>query len=51
MEGKINIYLPILMEDNQEKNYSWRGSPNAGLVLSILAGLGAVLVILAGFAN
>lgn len=34
-----------------EKNYSWQGSPNAGVVLSIVAGLGALVVLLAGFAS
>lgn len=32
-----------------DKNYSWKGSPNAGVVLSFLALGGAVLVILSGF--
>jgi hypothetical protein len=32
-----------------DKNYSWKGSPNAGLVLTILAGIGAILFILLGF--
>ena len=32
-----------------EKNYSFKGSPNAGLVLSILALLGAVAVLSIGF--
>ncbi len=32
-----------------DKNYSWKGSPNAGLVLTILAGLGAVLFLVVGF--
>jgi len=32
-----------------DKNYSWKGSPNAGLVLSILALVGGLLFILAGF--
>jgi hypothetical protein len=35
----------------EEKNYSWKGSPNAGLVLTILAGIGGVLILLAGFAG
>lgn len=34
-----------------DKNYSFKGSPNAGLVLSILAAVGAVLVLLAGFSG
>lgn len=33
----------------KDKNYSWKGSPNAGLVLTILAGVGAVALVLAGF--
>jgi hypothetical protein len=32
-----------------EKNYSWKGSWNAGLVLSLLALVGAGFLILAGF--
>lgn len=32
-----------------DKNYSWKGSPNAGLVLTIVAGLGALLVLVLGF--
>ncbi len=32
-----------------DKNYSWKGSPNAGLVLTILAGMGAILFIVLGF--
>lgn len=32
-----------------EKNYSWKGSPNAGVVLSILAALGAIAVLFVGF--
>ncbi len=32
-----------------EKNYSWKGSPNAGLVLTVLAGLGALAVLILGF--
>lgn len=32
-----------------DKNYSWKGSPNAGLVLSILAVLGALAVVMVGF--
>lgn len=35
----------------KDKNYSWKGSPNAGLVLTIVAGLGAVLVLAVGFAG
>ncbi len=33
------------------KNYSWKGSPNAGLVLTIVALVGAVAVFLVGFAG
>jgi hypothetical protein len=32
-----------------EKNYSWKGSPNAGLVLTVLAGAGALAVLILGF--
>ena len=37
----------IVMKD--DKNYSFKGSPNAGLVLSILAIIGAILVFSVGF--
>ncbi len=32
-----------------DKNYSWKGSPNAGKVLLIGAGLLGVLILLSGF--
>ncbi len=32
-----------------DKNYSWKGSPNAGLVLTILALLGGIGFIVVGF--
>lgn len=32
-----------------DKNFSFKGSPNAGLVLSILAALGALAVVMVGF--
>lgn len=32
-----------------DKNYSFKGSPNAGLILSILAVLGALAIVAAGF--
>jgi hypothetical protein len=32
-----------------DQNYSWKGSPNAGRVLAILAVIGAVALVLAGF--
>jgi len=35
----------------EEKNYSWKGSPNAGLVLTVLAGVGALLILLSGFGS
>jgi hypothetical protein len=31
-----------------DQKYSWKGSPNAGLVLAVLAGVGAILLLLAG---
>lgn len=34
-----------------DKNYSWMGSPNAGLVLTILAGVGAVVLLLSAFSG
>lgn len=33
----------------KDKDYSWKGSPNAGLVLTILAVVSAVVLVLAGF--
>jgi hypothetical protein len=33
----------------KDKDYSWKGSPNAGLVLALLALGAGVLLILAGF--
>lgn len=33
----------------KDKDYSWKGSPNAGVVLAILAGVSAVVLVLAGF--
>ena len=32
-----------------EKNYSWKGSPNAGRVLVLLAVGAGILLVLAGF--
>lgn len=34
-----------------DKNYSFKGSPNAGLVLSILAVIGALAVVFVGFSG
>lgn len=34
-----------------EKNHSWKGSPNAGLVLTILAGICGLVIVLAGFSG
>jgi hypothetical protein len=34
-----------------EKNYSWKGSPNAGKVLAILAAVAALALVLAGFVS
>jgi hypothetical protein len=33
----------------EDKNYSWKGSPNAGVVLSILALVGAIIILASGF--
>ncbi|MFP4651678.1 MAG: hypothetical protein ACLFM4_04525 [Phormidium sp.] len=44
----IDTLEDIIMAD---KNYSWKGSPNAGLVLTILAGLGAVAILFVGFSG
>ena len=35
----------------KEKNYSFKGSPNAGLVLSILAVIGALAFVILGFSG
>jgi hypothetical protein len=32
-----------------DKKYSWKGSPNAGAVLSLLALFGGIAVLLLGF--
>lgn len=34
-----------------DKNYSFKGSPNAGVVLSILAVIGALAVVFVGFSG
>jgi hypothetical protein len=44
----IDILEDMTMAD---KNHSWKGSPNAGLVLTILAGLGAVAILFVGFSG
>jgi len=33
----------------KEKNYSWMGSPNAGLFLTFAAAAAALIIIVAGF--
>ncbi|MFS8876927.1 hypothetical protein [Synechococcus sp. H55.11] len=35
--------------EKPEKSYSWKGSANAGRVLTILAVVGGVVILLAGF--
>lgn len=35
----------------KDKNYSFKGSPNAGLVLSLLAVGGAIAIFLVGFSG
>ncbi len=35
----------------EEKSYSWKGSPNAGLFLSFAVGAAALIIIIAGFAR
>jgi hypothetical protein len=37
------------MKDMKDKNYSWKGSPNAGVVLTVLAVIAAAALVLAGF--
>ncbi len=34
-----------------DKNFSWKGSPNAGLVLTILAGVCGLVIFLVGFSG
>ncbi len=34
-----------------EKKYSWKGSPNAGLVLTVLAGICGLLIFLVGLGD
>ena len=33
----------------KEKNYSWKGSPNAGLVLTLAAAAAGIIIVVAGF--
>jgi hypothetical protein len=47
----IIVTVKKLFSIMDDKNYSWKGSPNAGLVLTILALLGAVAVFTVGFAG
>ncbi|MGF1575530.1 MAG: hypothetical protein ACFCU9_06235 [Cyanophyceae cyanobacterium] len=35
--------------EHKDVIYSWKGSPNAGKVLTVVAVLGALLVLFAGF--
>ena len=35
----------------KDQNYSWKGSPNAGAVLTVLALVGAAVMLLAGFSS
>ncbi len=35
--------------EKTEKNYSWKGSANAGRVLTLLAVVGGAVILLAGF--
>ncbi len=35
----------------KDQNYSWKGSPNAGKVLAILALVAGVALVLAGFSS
>jgi hypothetical protein len=33
----------------KQKNYSWKGSPNAGLVLALAAAAAGIIIVVAGF--
>jgi hypothetical protein len=48
MEGETypEQYPEVHMDD---KNYSWKGSPNAGAVLLVIALVGAIAVLVVGF--
>jgi hypothetical protein len=35
----------------KEKNYSWKGSPNAGLVLTLIAVAAGIIIVVAGFGS
>jgi hypothetical protein len=49
--GNRSEVPPPTLEQQEKKDviYSWKGSPNAGKVLTIVAVLGALLVLFAGF--
>jgi hypothetical protein len=35
----------------KQKNYSWKGSPNAGLVLTLSAAAAGIIIVIAGFSG
>jgi hypothetical protein len=35
----------------KDKNYSWMGSPNAGLFLTMVAAISGLMIIVAGFGH
>ncbi len=35
----------------KQKNYSWKGSPNAGLVLTLAAAAAGLVIVVAGFSG
>ncbi|NJL98714.1 MAG: hypothetical protein HC924_07825 [Synechococcaceae cyanobacterium SM2_3_2] len=47
--NRSEVQPPPLEYEQKDITYSWKGSPNAGKVLTIVAVLGALLVLFAGF--
>ncbi len=35
----------------KQKNYSWKGSPNAGPVLTLAAAAAGIIIVVAGFSG
>ena len=46
--GNPSELQPSTLE-HKDRIYSWKGSPNAGKVLTVVAVLGALLILFAGF--